>query len=104
MSASAVTWPYGEAQARGAAGTRCAVNPFEAFYRVHEIANGRRIDNIADPSPRGCAQATKTPFLRHGVKTSRKGIETRAQWSPERALTPRLLEVDELYTPSPLDS
>jgi hypothetical protein len=46
----------------------------------------------------------KTALLHQGVKANRKVIETIAQYSLEQGLTKRLINIDELYAPSVLES
>ena len=82
-----------------------ALNLLKAFNRANEIANEQRVEHVADHIAVGLLSGdARTGLLHHGVKPNRKVIETIAQYSLEQGLTPRLIKVEELYSPSVLDS
>jgi 4,5-dihydroxyphthalate decarboxylase len=82
-----------------------ALNLIKAFNRANEIADQRRVEYVADHLAAGLLSGdARTTLLHHGVKSNRKVIETIAQYSLEQGLTPRLLEVEELYAPSAMDT
>jgi 4,5-dihydroxyphthalate decarboxylase len=82
-----------------------ALNLVKAFNRANELANEQRVEHVADHLAAGLLSGdAKTTLLHHGIKANRKVIETIAQYSLEQGLTPRLIEVEELYAPSMLDT
>jgi 4,5-dihydroxyphthalate decarboxylase len=82
-----------------------ALNLIKAFNRANEIADQRRVEYVTDHLAAGLLSGdAKTTLLHHGVKANRKVIETIAQYSLEQGLTPRLIEVEQLYAPSAMDT
>jgi len=82
-----------------------ALNLIKAFNRANDIANAQRVAHVEDHLATGLLSGdAKTPLIHHGVKANRKVIETIAQYSLEQALTPRLIELDELYAPRALET
>ncbi|MGC1777055.1 MAG: ABC transporter substrate-binding protein [Xanthobacteraceae bacterium] len=81
------------------------LNLIKAFKQANEIADERRVQHVADHLATGLLSGdARTPVIHHGVKANRKVIETIAQYSLEQALTPRLIEIEELYAPSALET
>jgi 4,5-dihydroxyphthalate decarboxylase len=82
-----------------------AINLLKAFNQANEIANTQRVAHVEYHLATGLMSGdAKTSLLHHGVKANRKVIETIAQYSLEQDLTKRLIEIDELYAPSVLES
>jgi 4,5-dihydroxyphthalate decarboxylase len=82
-----------------------ALNLIKAFNRANDIANAQRVAHVADHIAAGLlAGDAETALVHHGVKTNRKVMETIAQYSLEQGLTPRLVNVEELYAPGTLDT
>jgi 4,5-dihydroxyphthalate decarboxylase len=82
-----------------------AQNLLKAFIQANEIANAQRREHVEYHFATGLLSGdAKTPLLHHGVKANRKVMETIAQYSLEQGLTSRLIELDELYAPSVLES
>lgn len=84
------------------------LNLYKAFERANEMANQRRMEQVAyyidagllDPN---AAEALRTPLLRHGIKANRKVLEAAAGYSFEQGLTPRLITLDEVFAKSAMD-
>jgi 4,5-dihydroxyphthalate decarboxylase len=82
-----------------------ALNLIKAFNRANEIADAQRVEHVRDHLATGLLSGdAASSVIRHGVKANRKTIETIAQYSLEQGLTPRRIEVDELYAPSALET
>jgi 4,5-dihydroxyphthalate decarboxylase len=81
------------------------LNLMKAFNRANDIANMQRVAHVADHFAAGLLSGdAETVLIHHGVKANRKVMETIAQYSLEQGLTPRLINVEELYAPSALDT
>jgi len=81
------------------------LNLIKAFKRANEIADERRVEQVADHLATGLLSGdARTPVIQHGVKANREVIETIARYSLEQALTPRLVTLEELYAPSALET
>ena len=81
------------------------LNLIKAFKRANEIADERRVEQVADHLATGLLSGdARTPVIQHGVKANRTVIETIARYSLEQALTPRLVTLEELYAPSALET
>jgi 4,5-dihydroxyphthalate decarboxylase len=82
-----------------------AINLLKAFRQANDIANAQRVEHVEYHLATGLLSGdAKTALLHHGVKANRKVIETIAQYSLEQGLTKRLINIDELYAPSVLES
>ncbi len=84
------------------------LNLYKAFERANELANQRRMEQVAYYIDAGlldgnAAEALRTPLLRHGIKANRKVLETAAGYSFEQGLTPRLIALDEVFAKSAMD-
>lgn len=84
------------------------LNLYKAFERANEVANQRRMEQVAYYIDAGlldaqAADALRTPLLRHGIKANRKVLETAASYSFEQGLTPRLITLDEVFAKSAMD-
>ncbi|HTZ00757.1 MAG TPA: ABC transporter substrate-binding protein [Xanthobacteraceae bacterium] len=81
------------------------LNLIKAFKRANEIADERRVEQVADHLATGLLSGdARTPVIQHGVKANRTVIETIARYSLEQALTPRLVTLEELYAPAALET
>ena len=86
-----------------------AFNLYKAFVKAKEIAR----DNLADGIPSGLIfgrdylAQTRSIFgddpYPYGVKLNRPMLETLVTYSSEQGLTPKKLEVEQLFAPSTLD-
>ncbi|MQA64557.1 MAG: hypothetical protein GEU76_01445 [Alphaproteobacteria bacterium] len=84
------------------------LNIFKAFVRANEMAEKARMEAVAYHLETGllppeARKALATPLIRHGIAANRKILETTAQYSFEQGLTPRLIELDELFAPSVME-
>ena len=85
-----------------------ALNILKAFNQANEIADTERVAQAAYHLETGdllpdAEEVLRKPLVRHGVKAPRKTLEAAAQYSFEQGLTPRLINLDELFAPSTLD-
>jgi 4,5-dihydroxyphthalate decarboxylase len=81
------------------------LNVLKAFDRANEIAERERLEQAHYHIATGLADAERlrTPLVRHGVKANRRVLETAAQYSQEQGLTPRRVQLEELFAPSALE-
>lgn len=84
------------------------LNLFKAFVQANEIAEKERIEAVRYHLETGLLQAEArkalaTPLIRHGVEPNRKVLETTAQYSFEQGLTPRLVQLDEVFAPQVME-
>lgn len=86
-----------------------ALNLMKAFNKANEIAERQRLDHaqyhiwtgaISPESAKGLRQTV----LRHGIKANRKTLEMTAIHSHEQGLTPRVMQIEEFFAPSTLDT
>ena len=81
---------------------------FDAFVRANELAERERRDAVEDHlaiglvAPEG-REALASPIIRYGINPNRKVLETAAQYSFEQGLTPRLMRLEELFSPELAD-
>jgi len=84
------------------------LNLLKAFEAANEIANQQRIEQaeyhaVAGLIPPEAAKALKQPIIRHGIAANRHTLETAAAYSVEQGLTPRLMQLDEIFAASTMD-
>jgi len=81
------------------------LNVLKAFARANEIAERERMEHAQYHVATGFAdgERLRTPLVRHGVKANRLVLETAAQYSQEQVLTPRRVELEEIFAPSAMD-
>jgi 4,5-dihydroxyphthalate decarboxylase len=84
------------------------LNIFKAFEQANELAEKARQEAVqyhleTGLLPPEAREALATPLIRHGIKANRKVLETAAQYSFEQGLTPRLVELEELFAPSVME-
>jgi 4,5-dihydroxyphthalate decarboxylase len=85
-----------------------ALNLFNAFRQAKEKVTARVRDLVSThlelgllgPDAREALDVDPYPY---GVKSNQKVLETVAQYSYEQGLTPRLMQMDEIFAPSTLD-
>jgi 4,5-dihydroxyphthalate decarboxylase len=85
-----------------------ALNIFNAFRQAKDKAAARMRDmasthvelGLLGPDARKALAIDPYPY---GVKSNQKVLETVAQYSYEQGLTPRLMQMDEVFAPSTLD-
>jgi 4,5-dihydroxyphthalate decarboxylase len=85
-----------------------ALNILKAFAQANEIANAERMTHLEYYFETGTLspenrKAVEQPILRHGFPPNRKVLETAAQWSNEQGLTPRLMNLEEIFAASTLE-
>jgi len=84
------------------------LNLFKAFEAANEVANQQRTEHVDYHAAAGlispdCAKALRTPVIRHGIKANRHILEAAASYSVEQGLTPRLMQLEELFAASTMD-
>jgi 4,5-dihydroxyphthalate decarboxylase len=85
-----------------------ALNVFKAFEHANHIADQQRLEHTRSYIetgllPAAAEEALRTPLIKHGIKANRQVLETAAQYSNEQGLTPRLVRLDEIFTPSTME-
>jgi len=80
------------------------LNILKAFDAANVIAERERMEQAQYHVATGLisSEALKTPLVRHGVKANRLVLETAAQYSQEQGLTPRRVQLEELFAKSAL--
>ena len=84
------------------------LNLFKAFERANDIADERRMAQVeyhldTGAIPSEAAEALRRPMARHGIAANRKELETAAGYSHEQGLTPRLVELEEVFAASTME-
>ncbi|HEY0580959.1 MAG TPA: ABC transporter substrate-binding protein [Chloroflexota bacterium] len=85
-----------------------ALNLFNAFRQAKERTDARMRDLAATHvelgllGPNGAQSLKKDPYP-YGVKSNQKVLQTVAEYSHEQGLTPRVMQMDEIFAPSTLD-
>ena len=84
------------------------LNLYKAFERANAIANEQRLEHVdyhleTGRLPAEALAALAAPLIEYGVKANRKVLETAAQYSVEQGLTPRLLNLEEVFAPSTME-
>jgi len=85
-----------------------ALNIFNAFRRAKEQVATETLGLAATHLvlgllPQDSAQALRTDLYPYGVKSNGKTLETLAAYSAEQGLTPRRIDLEEVFAPSTLD-
>ena len=80
-------------------------NILKAFNQANDAANRQRIEQAeyhleTGLLPADARKALHTPIISHGIGANRLVLETIAQYSQEQGLTPRLMNLDELFAAS----
>lgn len=84
------------------------LNMFKAFVDANAMADRQRMTHVtnwleAGLLPPEAKTALQTPLVRHGVAANRKVLETITQYSFEQGLTPRQLQLEEIFAKNTLD-
>ena len=84
------------------------LNLLKAFGRASDIADRERVEHAqyhldAGLLPPEAAQSLRSPLVRHGVKANRLVLETAALYSHEQGLTPRRMNLEQLFAASTLE-
>ena len=84
------------------------LNLLKAFGRASDIADRERVEHAqyhlnAGLLPPEAAQSLRSPLVRHGVKANRLVLETAALYSHEQGLTPRRVNLEQLFAASTLE-
>ena len=85
-----------------------ALNLFNAFRKAKDMAAARMRElasthvelGLLGPDARKALSVDPYPY---GVKSNQKVLETVAQYSHEQGLTPRVMQMEEIFAPSTLD-
>jgi 4,5-dihydroxyphthalate decarboxylase len=85
-----------------------ALNILKAFRQANDIADREREEHVAYHVATGrlssaARDALRERFVHHGVKSNRRVLETAAQYSFEQGLTPRLMQLEEIFAHSMLE-
>src|SRR5262245_56728659 len=81
-----------------------ALNILKAFNRANELANAERLEHVEYHLATGLLSGDAKPtILHHGVKANRKVMEAIAQYSNEQGVTPRVVQLEQLFAPSVMD-
>jgi 4,5-dihydroxyphthalate decarboxylase len=85
------------------------INLLKAFNAANAIAERERQAHVAYHLETGLVppqyrDALATQVLSHGIKANRKTLETAALYSTQQGLTPRLLKLEELFSPNAIES
>ena len=80
------------------------LNILKAFERANAVAEKQRVDHTEYHVETGLLPADAGKALRvsrlHGIAANRRVLETVAQYSLEQGLTPRPMQLDELFAAS----
>jgi len=85
-----------------------ALNVFKAFEQANTIADQQRLEHTSyfietGLLPADARDTLQTPLVKHGIQANRQVLETAAQYSHEQGLTPRLIELEEIFAPSTME-
>jgi 4,5-dihydroxyphthalate decarboxylase len=78
------------------------LNIYKAFEEAHALAERERVQQaeyhvLTGALPPEAEAALARPAMRHGIAANRATLEAAAQYSHEQGLTPRRLELDEIF-------
>jgi 4,5-dihydroxyphthalate decarboxylase len=81
------------------------LNLLKAFERANAAANRQRMEHTdyhveTGLLPADARKSLQVPIVSHGIAANRAVLETVAQYSHEQGLTPRLMQLDELFAAS----
>jgi len=81
------------------------LNLFKAFQRANEMADTQRREHIEYHLAAGliapeAGAALAKPVLQHGIAANRATLETASRYSQEQGLTPRRIELEQLFAAS----
>ena len=81
------------------------LNLLKAFNFANEIANRQRMEHVeyylaSGLLSREAKDALQTPIVQHGIVANRHVLETAARYAQEQRLTPRLMQLDEIFAAS----
>ncbi|MDH4189949.1 MAG: ABC transporter substrate-binding protein [Betaproteobacteria bacterium] len=84
------------------------LNLLKAFENANDIANKERFEHASYHLATGllapaAAVALRTPLVQHGIRANRMTLETAAQYSHEQGLTPRLIQLEEVFAASSME-
>ena len=85
-----------------------ALNIFNAFQKAKELANARLKELVSTHLELGllgadARQALGVDPYPYGVKSNQKTLDAITHYSFDQGLTPRLMQLDEIFAPSTLD-
>lgn len=85
-----------------------ALNILKAYVAANELTNRRRMEHVEYYVKSGLVNkesgaALRQPLLQHGIRANRRVLETAAQYSHEQGLTPRLLQLEEIFAKTTMD-
>jgi 4,5-dihydroxyphthalate decarboxylase len=84
------------------------LNLLTAFNRANAIANRERLEHVeyhvaTGLLPAGADEALGAPIVRHGIRANRATLETAARYSHEQGLTPRVVQLEEVFAKSAME-
>lgn len=84
------------------------LNLLEAFQEAAALADAERMAHVEAHVETGllsadAAAALRRPLYEHGIRVNRAVLETAAAYSAEQGLTPRTVQLDELFAASTLE-
>jgi 4,5-dihydroxyphthalate decarboxylase len=85
-----------------------ALNLYKAFEDASAIADAERMEHVryyldTGLLPAETAEPLRTRLVRHGIRANRKVLETAAQYSYEQGLTPRQMELEDVFAANTMD-
>ena len=85
-----------------------ALNILKAYIQANELTNRQRMEHVeyyvrAGLVNEGSADALKQSLVRHGIRANRMVLETAAQYSHEQGLTPRLMNLEDVFAKTTMD-
>lgn len=83
------------------------LNVLKAFVAANDAADRARMEHVRYHLETGAispavAESLRRPVVTHGVEPNRLTLETAARYSHEQGLTPRVVQIEELFAPSTL--
>ncbi len=84
------------------------LNILKAFERANALANQQKMEHLdyyfeTGLLPPEAKKTLATPLVQYGIAANRRVLETTAQYSAEQGLTPRLLNLDEVFAESTME-
>jgi hypothetical protein len=81
------------------------LNLYRAFQQANQMADAQRREHIEYHLAAGLIApeagiALARPVLHHGIAANRAALETAARYSQEQGLTPRRVELEDLFAAS----
>jgi len=86
-----------------------AINILKAFQQANAIAERERQEQMhyhfeTGLVPAECQATVAKPLITHGLRANREVLELAARYSNQQGLTPRVMQMEELFAPNALGS